>query len=442
MNMIKELLVQKNFAQIKAEFEDKNIADIAALFEEFDDKDKVILFKLLNKDMAAEVFSHLEADMQETIITAIKDSDIQSIMKDLYLDDATDFIQEMPANVVKRVLKNCNTTTRNQINQLLSYPDNSAGSIMTTEFIDLKSNLTVSEAFDKIRKKADDSETVYTIYITDERRKLQGVVSIRELLIAPADKKLQDIMETNVISANTLTDQEEIGNMFTKYGFYALPILDNEQRLVGIVTGDDILEIVKEEATEDMQKMAAISPTDESYLKTSAFSHSKKRIVWLLFLTISSLITGAIISHFEAAFVAIPALVSFIPMLMGTGGNCGSQAATLVIRGLALDEIKLKDYFKVMFKESKVALICGVVLSIINFFVTWFRCGNPMLALVVALTTIIVIFMAKLIGGLLPILAKKLKLDPAIMASPVITTLLDCISIISYFLIATALLGI
>ena len=241
MNMIKELLVQKNFAQIKAEFEDKNIADIAALFEEFDDKDKVILFKLLNKDMAAEVFSHLEADMQETIITAIKDSDIQSIMKDLYLDDATDFIQEMPANVVKRVLKNCNTTTRNQINQLLSYPDNSAGSIMTTEFIDLKSNLTVSEAFDKIRKKADDSETVYTIYITDERRKLQGVVSIRELLIAPADKKLQDIMETNVISANTLTDQEEIGNMFTKYGFYALPILDNEQRLVGIVTGDDIL---------------------------------------------------------------------------------------------------------------------------------------------------------------------------------------------------------
>ncbi len=442
MNIIKELLVQKNFAQIKAEFEDKNIADIAALFEEFDDKDKVILFKLLNKDMAADVFSHLEADMQETIITAIKDSDIQSIMKDLYLDDATDFIQEMPANVVKRVLKNCNTTTRNQINQLLSYPDNSAGSIMTTEFIDLKSNLTVSEAFDKIRKKADDSETVYTIYITDERRKLQGVVSIRELLIAPADKKLQDIMETNVISANTLTDQEEIGNMFTKYGFYALPILDNEQRLVGIVTGDDILEIVKEEATEDMQKMAAISPTDESYLKTSAFSHSKKRIVWLLFLTISSLITGAIISHFEAAFVAIPALVSFIPMLMGTGGNCGSQAATLVIRGLALDEIKLKDYFKVMFKESKVALICGVVLSIINFFVTWFRCGNPMLALVVALTTIIVIFMAKLIGGLLPILAKKLKLDPAIMASPVITTLLDCISIISYFLIATALLGI
>ena len=421
---------------------DEVLADIAALFEEFDDKDKVILFKLLNKDMAAEVFSHLEADMQETIITAIKDSDIQSIMKDLYLDDATDFIQEMPANVVKRVLKNCNTTTRNQINQLLSYPDNSAGSIMTTEFIDLKSNLTVSEAFDKIRKKADDSETVYTIYITDERRKLQGVVSIRELLIAPADKKLQDIMETNVISANTLTDQEEIGNMFTKYGFYALPILDNEQRLVGIVTGDDILEIVKEEATEDMQKMAAISPTDESYLKTSAFSHSKKRIVWLLFLTISSLITGAIISHFEAAFVAIPALVSFIPMLMGTGGNCGSQAATLVIRGLALDEIKLKDYFKVMFKESKVALICGVVLSIINFFVTWFRCGNPMLALVVALTTIIVIFMAKLIGGLLPILAKKLKLDPAIMASPVITTLLDCISIISYFLIATALLGI
>ena len=439
---IKNLIETKNYTTIKNELKNKNIADIAILFDDLDDKDKIILFKLLTKDTGAEVFSYLEPDKQEIIINALKDSDIQNIMSELYLDDAADFLQEMPANVVKRVLKNVDNKTREQINKLLSYPENSAGSIMTTEFIDLKSNLTVSQAFDKIRKKADDSETVYSIYITDESRKIQGVVSIRDLLVAKDDQKLKDIMETNVIYASTLTDQEEIGNMFSKYGFYTLPIIDNDHRLVGIVTADDVMEVIKDEATEDMQKMAAITPSDETYLKTSAFTHSKKRIVWLLLLTVSSLITGAIISHFENAFLAIPALVSFIPMLMGTGGNCGSQAATLVIRGLALNEIKLKNYFKVMFKEAQVALICGGILSIINFFVTWLRCGDPMLSLVVALTTIIVVIMAKLIGGLLPILAKKLKLDPAIMASPIITTLLDCISIISYFLIATAILGI
>lgn len=439
---IKKLLVDKDFNELKKQLENKNIADIAMLFEGIEDKDKIILFKLLNKDIAAEVFSYLNPDMQETIITAIKDSDIQNIMKELYLDDATDFIQEMPANVVKRVLKNVDNKTREQINKLLSYPDNSAGSIMTTEFIDLKSNLTVSEAFEKIRRKANDSETVYTIYITDEYRKISGVVSIRDLLIAKNDAKLKDIMETNVITANTLTDKEDIANMFSKYDFYTLPILDNEQRLVGIVTADDVMEVIQNEATEDMEKMAAITPSDESYLKTGVFKHAKKRVFWLLLLTLSASITGAIISHFEDAFVLVPVLVSFIPMLMDTGGNCGSQASTLIIRGLALGEIKTADYLKIMFKEFRVSLVCGVILSIVNFFVVWLRSGDPLVGLVVALTLLITICVAKFIGGMLPILAKKIKLDPAIMAAPIISTLVDCITIVCYFLIATAILGL
>ncbi len=439
---IKKFLDDKDFNELKKQLENKNIADIAMLFEDIEDKDKIILFKLLNKDIAAEVFSYLNPDMQETIITAIKDSDIQNIMKELYLDDATDFIQEMPANVVKRVLKNVDNKTREQINKLLSYPDNSAGSIMTTEFIDLKSNLTVSEAFEKIRRKANDSETVYTIYITDEYRKISGVVSIRDLLIAKNDAKLKDIMETNVITANTLTDKEDIANMFSKYDFYTLPILDNEQRLVGIVTADDVMEVIQDEATEDMEKMAAITPSDESYLKTSVFKHAKKRVFWLLLLTLSASITGAIISHFEDAFVLVPVLVSFIPMLMDTGGNCGSQASTLIIRGLALGEIKTADYLKIMFKEFRVSLVCGVILSIVNFFVVWLRSGDPLVGLVVALTLLITICVAKFIGGMLPILAKKIKLDPAIMAAPIISTLVDCITIVCYFLIATAILGL
>lgn len=439
---LEKLLEQKNYNEIKKQLETKNIADIAAYFKDIDDKNKIILFKLLNKDMAAEVFSYLEPDMQETIITALKDSDIQNIMSELYLDDATDFIQEMPANVVKRVLKNVDASTREQINKLLSYPENSAGSIMTTEFIDLKSNLTVKEAFEKIRKKADDSETVYTIYITDQYRKISGVVSIRDLLIAKDDLKLKDIMETNVITATTLTDQEDIANMFSKYDFYTLPIIDNEKRLVGIVTADDVMEVIKDEATEDMEKMAAITPSDESYLKTSVIKHSKKRVLWLLLLTLSASITGAIISHFEDAFVVVPVLVSFIPMLMDTGGNCGSQASTLVIRGLALGEIKTSDYLKIMFKEFRVSIVCGLILSTVNFFVVWLRTGEPLIGLVVALTLLITICVAKFIGGMLPILAKKIKLDPAIMAAPIISTLVDCITIVCYFLIATAILGL
>lgn len=443
MEDIKLELENKNFQELKEQLKNLNIADIATLFESLEEPQQIIiLFKLLSKDVAADVFSFLNSDMQETIINALKDKEIEHIMADLYMDDAADFVQEMPANVVKRVLKNTTKENRDIINKLLSYPENSAGSIMTTEFIDIKQELTVEEAFKKIKKKAADAETVGTIFVTDSKRKIQGVLSIKDLILANSDDKIENIMNPNVVYSTTHTDQEEVSKLFDKYDFYALPIIDTENRLVGIVTVDDIMDVVKEEATEDMEIMAAISPTDDPYLKTSAFTHAKKRIFWLLFLTLSASITGAIMSFFEDAFVAIPALVTFIPMLMGTGGNCGSQSATLVIRGLALNEITLKDYFKVAFKEFKVSLLVSSVLSVVNFVIVWIRYGDPLLGFVIALSLIIVVIIAEFIGGGLPILAKKCKLDPAIMAAPIISTLVDCIAIVSYFLIASAILGL
>lgn len=443
MEDIKLELENKNFQELKEQLKNLNIADIATLFESLEEPQQIIiLFKLLSKDVAADVFSFLNSDMQETIINALKDKEIEHIMADLYMDDAADFVQEMPANVVKRVLKNTTKENRDIINKLLSYPENSAGSIMTTEFIDIKQELTVDEAFKKIKKKAADAETVGTIFVTDSKRKIQGVLSIKDLILANSDDKIENIMNPNVVYSTTHTDQEEVSKLFDKYDFYALPIIDTENRLVGIVTVDDIMDVVKEEVTEDMEIMAAISPTDDPYLKTSAFTHSKKRIFWLLFLTLSASITGAIMSFFEDAFVAIPALVTFIPMLMGTGGNCGSQSATLVIRGLALNEITLKDYFKVAFKEFKVSLLVSSVLSVVNFVIVWIRYGDPLLGLVIALSLVIVVIIAEFIGGGLPILAKKCKLDPAIMAAPIISTLVDCIAIVSYFLIASAILGL
>ncbi len=441
MENLEFLLENKKFQEIKAQLENLNIADIAAMFENIKNNQQIIiLFKLLSKDVAADVFSFLNADTQEIIINALKDKEIESIMADLYMDDATDFLKEMPANVVKRILKNTTKENRDIINKLLTYPENSAGSIMTTEFIDIKQELTVEEAFNKIKKKAEDAETIGTIFVTDSRRKIEGVVSIKDLILANKTDVIKDIMNPNVVYSTTLTDQEEVSKLFDKYDFYALPIIDNEQRLVGIVTVDDIMDVVKDEVTEDMEKMAAISPSDNPYLKTSSLTHAKKRIFWLLFLTISASITGAIMSFFEDAFVAIPALVTFIPMLMGTGGNCGSQSATLVIRGLALNEITLKDYFKVAFKEFKVSLLVSSVLSVVNFFLVWIRYDDPLLAFVIAISLVIVVIISEFIGGGLPILAKKCKLDPAIMAAPIISTLVDCIAIVSYFLIASAIL--
>ncbi len=443
MENIIEKLESKNFQELKKELEALNIADIASYFEQLDNPQQiVILFKLLSKDVAADVFSFLDPEHQETIVNALKDTELAAIMNDLYIDDAVDFVQEMPANVVKRVLKNTTKENRDIINKLLTYPENSAGSIMTTEFIDIKQQLTVDEAFKKIKKKAEDSETINTIFVTDQKRKIQGVLSIRELILAERDQKVSEIMNTNVIYACTHTDQEEVSMLFDKYDFQALPIIDHEERLVGIVTVDDIMDVVTQEVTEDMEKMAAISPTEDPYLKTSAFTHAKKRIFWLLFLTVSSSITGAIMGFFEDAFIAIPALVTFIPMLMGTGGNCGSQSATLVIRGLALGEISMKDYLRVALKEFSVSLIVSSALCVVNFFIVWLRYGDPLLGLVIAISLLIVVIISELIGGGLPILAKKCKLDPAIMAAPIISTLVDCIAIVSYFLIASSILGL
>ncbi len=443
MKDILEKLENKKFQELKIQLEDMNIADIASIFEQLEDKQQIIvLFKLLSKDNAADVFSFLAPEYQETIINALQDKEIESIMEEMYMDDATDFVKEMPANVVKRVLKNTTKENRDTINKLLTYPENSAGSIMTTEFIDIKQELTVDEAFLKIKQKAEDAETIGTMYVTDAKRKIQGVVSIKDLIIADRTQLISDIMNTNVICACTNTDQEEVSKMFDKYDFYALPVIDAEQRLVGIITIDDVMDVVKEETTEDMEIMAAVTPMEDSYLKTKPVVHFKKRILWLLILTLSASVTGAIISHFEALFVTVPALVSFIPMLMDTGGNCGSQASVLIIRSLALGEVTPKDYFKIVLKEACIASMCGAVLSIVNFFVAWWRTGSALVGLVIALTLIIVVFTAKIIGGSLPILAKKCKLDPAVMASPMITTLVDCISIISYFLIASAILGL
>lgn len=443
MENIKQLLDNKKYQELKNYLNELNIADIAVFFEGLEkSEDIIILFKLLSKDVAADVFAFLEPEHQEAIVNALKDKELAVIISDLYMDDATDFLKEMPANVVKRVLRNTTKENRETLNKLLTYPETCAGSIMTTEFIDIKQNLTVDEAFDKIKKKAEDSETIGTIFVTDSKRKIEGVVSIRDLILADRKTLIKDIMNTNVIYSTTHTDQEEVSKLFDKYDFYALPIIDTEQRLVGIVTVDDIMDVVKEEATEDMEIMAAMSPSDEPYLKTSAFTHAKKRIFWLLFLTISASLTGAIMSFFEDAFVAIPALVTFIPTLMGTGGNCGSQSATLVIRGLALNEISLKDYFKVAFKEFKVSLLVSIVLSIVNFAVVWVRYSDPLLGLVIALSLVIVIIIAEFIGSGLPLLAKVCKLDPAIMAAPIISTLVDCIAMVSYFLIASSLLGL
>lgn len=443
MEKILENLKQKNFQFVKEQLENLNTADIAGLFEKIDDKHQIVLlFKLLSKDEAAEVFSFLDSNIKQDIINALKDAEIANIMQEMYMDDAADFLKEMPANVVKRVLKNTSKQDRDTINKLLSFPQNSAGSLMTTEFVDIKQNLTVDNAFEKIRKKAADAETINIVYVTDEKRKLEGVVSIKDLILADRSQTISQIMNKNVIFAHTETDQEDLVKMFDKYDFNALPILDAENRLVGIVTIDDAMDIVKYEATEDMELMAAVTPMEQSYLKTTPFVHFKKRILWLVILTLSASITGAIISHFEGLFVTIPALVSFIPMLMDTGGNCGSQASVLIIRSLALGEISSKDYLKIVLKESVIAGMCGVVLSVLNFFVAWIRTGNPLIGLVIALTLLIVVFSAKIIGGSLPILAKKCKLDPAVMASPIITTLVDCIAIVGYFLIASCLLGL
>ena len=431
-----ELLEEKKYTSLQEYIDKLNSQDISGLFDDLTNEDMAILFRLLSKDEAAETFSYMDTDIQEKLINLLTDKELKLVIDELFMDDTVDLIEEMPSNVVKRILKTVSNDDRKTINELLKYPDDSAGSIMTTEFIDLKVNMTVEEAFEKIRKIGIDKETIYTCYVLDTRRKIKGLVTVKDLLLSDKNIQIKDIMETNVITVFTLDDQEEVAKKFDKYDFMALPVVDKEERLVGIITVDDAIDVIQEENTEDFEIMASMTPTEDTYFKTSVFKHAKNRILWLLILMLSSTITGLIITHYENAFAAIPVLVSFIPMIMGTGGNCGSQSSTLIIRGMAVDEIKLKDFFRAIWKEFRVALLVGIALAICNGVRIVLQYKDIRLAIVLGSTLVGTVLLAKLLGCILPMLAKKLKLDPAIMAAPLITTIVDTCSILIYFAIA------
>lgn len=438
-----DLLERRDYHALRAMLAEENEVDVAEALAELPQEKAVVAFRTLPKELAAEVFSNLPPETQQVIIQSATDQELSAIVEELYVDDAVDMLEELPANVVKRVLKNAGPDTRRLINQYLNYPENSVGSIMTAEFTDLRQSMTVMEAIDHIRRTGADSESIYTCYVTNASRKLEGVLTIRELLLAKDDQRVGDLMETDVITAETTEDQEEAVARMMKYDFISLPVVDKEQRLVGIVTVDDVMDVMEEEATEDFEKMAAMAPSEKPYLKTSVFSLAKHRIMWLLVLMISGMITGGILGRYEAAFAAMPLLVTFIPMLTDTGGNAGSQSSTLVIRGMAVGEIELRDFMKVFWKELRVSILVGVVLSAVNFVRLIIAYpGNEMIALTVAMALFVTVLLAKTVGGILPMAAKLCHADPAIMAAPLITTIVDAISLVVYFQIASALLPI
>lgn len=439
--VIRELLNSKQYTRLRQMLSELNDADIAALLEEMEEQDMLKVFRILPKDLAADVFSYMDVDNQQFIITSLSDRDAANIVDNLMADDAADLMEEMPANVVKKILANASPETRRDINHLLRYPEDSAGSIMTVEYVDLKENLTVDEAIARIRKIGVDSETINICYVLDSRRKLVGTVALRYLLLSQPDEVISDIMHENVISISTMMDQEEVARQFQKYDFTAMPVVDNENRLVGIITVDDIVDILQEEATEDIEKMAAIVPSDKPYMKTGVLETWKKRIPWLLLLMVSATFTGRIIASYESALSACMVLSTFIPMLMDTGGNAGSQASVSIIRGISLDEIRFYDLPGVIWKEARVALLCGVTLSAANFVkLMLFDRVAVQVAFVICITLVVTVFVAKIVGCSLPMLAKKIGFDPAVMASPFITTIVDALSLVIYFQIATVLL--
>ena len=448
---ISTLLEKKRYSTLRDILNTMNPVDIAAVFEDLQSEKTAILFRLLPKETAADTFVEMDEDTQELLIHGFSDSELKEVIDEMYVDDAVDLIEEMPANVVKRILRSADPQTRKEINEILKYPEDSTGSIMTTECVILRPKMTVEEAIKRIRRTGIDKETIYTCYVADDSATLIGIITIKTLLLSDEDEIIENIMETNVIAVNTLDDQEEVAQMFNKYNFLALPVVDKENRIVGIVTVDDAMDVMEEEATEDIQKMAAITPTtDKPYDKVGVFETYLSRIPWLLILMVSATFTGMIITGFEDALASTVVLSAFIPMLMDTGGNSGSQASVTVIRALSLGEIEFKDILMVIFKECRVSLLCGVTLAAANFakIMLFDRLvlGNtgitPMVALVVCLTMVVTIFFAKLVGCTLPMFAKKIGFDPAVMASPFITTIVDAISLIVYFAIATALLHI
>ncbi len=446
---LSELFEARKFLKIKEIITSMNEVDTAELLESIDEEMAVMIFRLIPKEQAAEVFAYMEHDLQESIITTITDSELHNIINELFLDDTVDLLEEMPANAVNRILKHTDSKTRQAINRLLKYPEDSAGSLMNTEFLDFKKEMTVREAFSRIRQQGDDLEDFSNFYVTDQNRILEGTVTIKDMLLAGDEVLIGDIMDEKVIYATTLEDKEEVGSMFSKYDLSAMPVVDNEKRLVGIITVDDAVEVIQDEATEDFELMAAVTPSEDSYMKTGAVRQFLNRIPWLLLLMLSATFTGAIIDSFEERLANISFLIAFIPMLMDTGGNCGSQASILVIRSLALGDIKGSEVLKVWWKEIRVALLCGIVLSAVNFvrvFVMkyYFSGGEYALhttlsiAFTVSLALLITVIVAKSIGCLLPIAAKKIGFDPAIMASPLITTVVDCFSLLVYFNVAQA----
>lgn len=431
-------LEQHRFKELKEVLETMHPVDIVDALEDLDKKQRTLVFRLLAKEEAAEVFTDMNSDMREDLINALTDSELEEVMDEMYVDDTVDVLEEMPANVVDRLLMATDEDTRKKINALLQYPEDSAGSIMNIEYISLRKEMTVADAILKIRQVGINKETIYTCYVT-EKKKLIGMVDVKDLLTAGESRLIEEIMDENVLYARTLDDQEYVANMINKYGLVAIPIIDHEDCLVGIVTVDDAMLVLQDETTEDISIMAGVSPNEDSYFGTSVFQHAKNRSLWLMLLMLSATVTGEILGYYEDAMAVMPVLITFIPMLMGTGGNCGSQSSTLVIRGLAVGEIEFRDILKVLFKEIRVALVVGTLLATVNGIRIYIMYDqNIMLALALGITMIAVVSMAKCIGCILPLLAKKLGLDPAIMAAPLITTILDTCTILVYFNIVTA----
>lgn len=436
------LLELRQYKELKDVLEEMHPVDLAEMMEDFEDKQIILVFRLLQKEEAAETFTYMNSDTREVLLNALTDSEIKEVMEEMYLDDTVDVLEELPANVVDRLLLATDEETRAQINELLKYPEDSAGSIMNVEYIAFQKDMTVEEAILKIRQVGINRETIYTCYVTEKRR-LIGVVTVKDLLTSGDNRLIEEIMETNIQYVNTHDDQEMVAGMISKYDLIALPVVDNENCMVGIVTVDDAMEVMEEETTEDISMMAGIvAPSEESYFETSVWQHAKSRFPWLLFLMLSATLSGLVLGHFEAAIISMPILNTFITMLTGTGGNCGSQSSTLIIRGLAVDEIEFKDIFRVVFKEIRVALLVGSMLAVANGIRIVIMYHAPILALSLGITMICTVILAKVIGCILPLVAKKVGLDPALMAAPLITTLVDAGTILIYFMIVTRIYGI
>ena len=447
---LQQLLDNREIKKLRSALDDMNEMDIAEFLGTLPEPKLALVFRMLPKETAAEVFAYLEVEEQEKLINSMTDKELAYIIEELYVDDAVDMLEELPSNVVKRVMQNASGETRSLINRFLNYPENSAGSIMTAEFVDLKQGQTVQQAFDRIRRIGEDKETIYTCYVTSADRQLEGVVTVKELLLAQPDAIIRDIMDDHVIRAVTTDDQEAVSQLFSKYDLLAIPVVDQENRLVGIITVDDVLDVMEQETTEDIEKMAAMLPSDKPYMKLTVWEIWRNRIPWLLLLMVSATFTGMIITSFESALAAQVALTAFIPMLMDTGGNSGSQSSVTVIRSLSLGDLQFRDIFRVLWKEVRVSVLCGASLAVAGFakvmLIDRLLLGNSdvtaLVAAVVALTLIVTVFFAKIVGCTLPMLAKRIGFDPAVMASPFITTIVDAISLLVYFQVAKLLMGI